>query len=147
MEKGIHRKLKKLFFVLAVIVFMLFLIFPFYWIFITSVKPESELYGKVVTYWPHEVILDAYKNLFGSFNFLKYMGNSLIVSLITTALTLVLALLAAYACCRYKFKGRKAVMGLFLCNNMFPTVLLMIPLYSIMRRMGILYTTSSLVLA
>lgn len=147
MEKGIHRKLKKLFFVLAVIVFMLFLIFPFYWIFITSVKPESELYGKVVTYWPHEVILDAYKNLFGSFNFLKYMGNSLIVSLITTALTLILALLAAYACCRYKFKGRKAVMGLFLCNNMFPTVLLMIPLYSIMRRMGILYTTSSLVLA
>ena len=42
--------------------FMVLLIFPFYWILITSIKPESELYGKVVTYWPHHITFAAYKN-------------------------------------------------------------------------------------
>ena len=127
--------------------FMVLLIFPFYWIFITSIKPESELYGAVVTYWPHHITFQAYKNLFASFNFLRYMKNSLIVAVVTTGTTLVLALLAAYAFCRFRFPGRKFLMGLFLCNNMFPTVLLLIPLYTIMRGWGVLYTPTALILA
>ena len=127
-------------------IFLIVLIFPFYWIFITSIKSESELYG-TVTYWAHNITFAAYKELFTSFNFIKYMGNSLIVAAITTIITLLFALLAAYAFCRYKFAGRKFLMGLFLCNNMFPTVLLMIPLYSIMRQMNILYKPASLILA
>ena len=127
--------------------FMVLLIFPFYWILITSIKPESELYGAVVTYWPHHISFVAYRNLFESFNFLKYMKNSLIVAVVTTATTLVLSLLAAYAFCRFRFPGRKFLMGLFLCNNMFPTVLLLIPLYAIMRGWGVLYTPTALILA
>ncbi|MEN6418824.1 MAG: carbohydrate ABC transporter permease [Clostridiaceae bacterium] len=127
--------------------FMVLLIFPFYWILITSIKPESELYGAVVTYWPHHISFAAYRNLFESFNFLKYMKNSLIVAVVTTATTLVLSLLAAYAFCRFRFPGRKFLMGLFLCNNMFPTVLLLIPLYAIMRGWGVLYTPTALILA
>lgn len=127
--------------------FMVLLIFPFYWILITSIKPESELYGAVVTYWPHHITFTAYKNLFESFNFIKYMKNSLIVAVVTTATTLVLSLLAAYAFCRFRFPGRKFLMGLFLCNNMFPTVLLLIPLYAIMRGWGVLYTPTALILA
>ncbi len=127
--------------------FMVLLIFPFYWILITSIKPESELYGAVVTYWPHHITFTAYRNLFESFNFIKYMKNSLIVATVTTATTLVLSLLAAYAFCRFRFPGRKFLMGLFLCNNMFPTVLLLIPLYAIMRGWGVLYTPTALILA
>lgn len=131
---------------LGLLIFLLILIFPFYWIFITSIKDEAELYG-AVTYWAHNISFAAYKELFTSFNFPKYMWNSLIVAIVTTVITLLFALLAAYAFCRYKFTGRKFLMGLFLCNNMFPTVLLMIPLYSIMRQMGLLYKPASLVLA
>ena len=124
-----------------------FLLFPFYWTFVTSVKPEKELYSEIVTYWPRDFSLDSYRRLFSDYNFLKPMANSLLVAALTTAISLTVSLLAAYAFSRYRFKGRKILMTMFLTNNMFPTVLLLIPLYSIMRKIGILYTPTSLVLS
>lgn len=56
-------------------------------------------------------------------------------------------LMAAYAFSRYQFTGRKVLMCTFLCNNMFPTVLLRIPLYTIMRKLGLLNSPVSLVLS
>ena len=126
---------------------LLFLLFPFYWTFVTSVKPEQELYGAIVTYWPKSLTFESYRKLFIDFNFLKPMGNSLLVAVITTVVTLLVSMLAAYAFSRYDFKGRKGFMVMFLTNNMFPSVLLLIPLYAIMRKMGILYTPTALVLA
>ena len=132
---------------LPLAVLLLFLVFPFYWTFITSLKPEKELYGNVVTYWPMHATVSSYQNLFTQFHFLQPMYNSFIVAIATTLLSLVVSVLAAYAFSRYRFKGRKAFMMLFLTNNMFPTVLLLIPLYSIMRNIGVLYTPLSLVLS
>ena len=132
---------------LPLFLLLLFLLFPFYWTFVTSIKPESELYGAAVTYWPQNVTMESYRNLFLKFNFLKPMGNSLLVAAVTTVVSLSVSLLAAYAFSRYRFAGRKAFMILFLTNNMFPTVLLLIPLYAIMRNMGLLYTPMSLVLS
>lgn len=126
---------------------LLFILFPFYWTFITSVKPEAELYG-AVTYWPKNFTWDAYKKLFTTtVDFLAAMKNSLIVATATTLVSLTASTLAAYAFSRYRFAGRKAMMALFLSNNMFPTVLLLIPLYSIMRKLGLLYTPGALILA
>lgn len=126
---------------------LLFILFPFYWTFITSVKPEVELYG-AVTYWPKNFTWDAYKKLFTTtVDFLAAMKNSLIVATATTLVSLTASTLAAYAFSRYRFAGRKAMMALFLSNNMFPTVLLLIPLYSIMRKLGLLYTPGALILA
>ena len=132
---------------LPLILLLLFLLFPFYWTFVTSIKPQSELYGRVVTYWPHNPTFEAYKSLFIDYNFLKPMGNSLIVAFFTTALTLFVASLASYSFSRFRFRGRRAFMILFLTNNMFPTVLLLIPLYAIMRKLGILYTPLALILS
>ena len=75
------------------------------------------------------------------------MKNSLLVAACTTLLTLVVATMAAYAFSRYDFVGRKVLMSIFLCNNMFPTVLLLIPLYSIMRKLQLLFTPVSLILS
>lgn len=136
-----------LFLYLPLILILLFLLFPFYWTFVTSIKPERELYGEVVTYWPREATFRAYRALFLDYNFPRPMTNSLIVALSTTVLTLFVATLAAYSFSRFRFRGRKAFMILFLTNNMFPTVLLLIPLYAIMRRLGILYTPLALVLS
>lgn len=133
--------------ILPLAIILLFLLFPFYWTFLTSIKPESELYGATVTYWPQSPTFEAYVKLFGKVNFLQPMTNSFIVAAITTILTLFVSLLASYAFSRFEFKGRKAFMILFLTNNMFPTVLLLIPLYSIMRTIGLLYTPWALVLA
>lgn len=133
--------------ILPLAALLLFLLFPFYWTFVTSIKPESELYGSVVTYWPQSLTLESYKKLFIDFNFLKPMFNSFVVAAITTVISLAVSTLAAYAFSRYRFKGRKIFMVMFLTNNMFPTVLLLIPLYAIMRNLGILYTPTSLVLS
>lgn len=142
---GVWRKVLTIY--LPVLVFLLFLLFPFYWTFLTSIKPESELYGLVVTYWTKNPTLGAYKKLFVDFNFLTPMKNSLIVAILTTLLTLFASTLAAYTFSRYDFKGKNFFMTLFLTNNMFPTVLLLIPLYTIMRNLNLLYTPTSLVLA
>ncbi len=126
---------------------LIFILFPFYWIFITSIKPEEELYG-AVTYWAKSVTWENYKNLFTTtVNFIAAMKNSFIAASLTTVVSLTASTLAAYAFSRYRFKGRRFLMAMFLSNNMFPTVLLLIPLYSIMRNLHILYTPWALVLA
>lgn len=133
---------------LPLLVIMVFILFPFYWTFVTSVKPEDELYGAVVTYWPQHITFDAYGKLFTTtVNFMEALKNSLIVAVATTLVSLTSSTLAAYAFSRYHFVGRKTLMSIFLCNNMFPTVLLLIPLYTIMRTLGLLYNPTSLVLA
>lgn len=132
---------------LPLAILLAFLLFPFYWTFVTSVKPEKELYGSIVTYWPQNITFESYRKLFVDFNFLQPMFNSFVVAAVTTILSLLVSVLAAYSFSRFRFKGRKAFMVLFLTNNMFPTVLLLIPLYAIMRNLGILYTPTSLVLA
>ncbi|MDX9784785.1 MAG: carbohydrate ABC transporter permease, partial [Spirochaetia bacterium] len=70
-----------------------------------------------------------------------------LVAALTTVISVTVSVLAAYSFSRYRFKGRKFLMSMFLTNNMFPTVLLLIPLYAIMRKIGILYTPASLVLS
>lgn len=126
---------------------LVFLLFPFYWTFVTSVKPEKELYGKNATYWPENFTFESYRRLFSDYNFIRPMTNSLVVASATTLVSLTVSLLAAYAFSRFQFRGRKFLMTLFLTNNMFPTVLLLIPLYAIMRKLGILYTPAALILA
>ena len=147
MEKEKFRLSRVLPIYIPLAAYLIFLLFPFYWTFVTSIKPEKELYSSVVTYWPNSTTFASYKKLFMSFNFFKPMINSLLVAVVTTIVSLAVSLLAAYAFSRYKFKGRKVLMAMFLTNNMFPTVLLLIPLYAIMRNMGILYTPTALVLS
>lgn len=144
-KKNVFVRFAVLYLPLAVL--LLFLLFPFYWTFVTSIKPEQELYGSIVTYWPQSMTGESYRKLFVEFNFLKPMYNSFVVAAITTILSLAVSVLAAYAFSRYEFRGKKGFMMLFLTNNMFPTVLLLIPLYAIMRSIGILYTPMSLVLS
>ncbi len=132
-------------FVLPLIIILLFLVFPFYWTFVTSIKTENELYG-ATTYWPKVITFESYTKLFTTtVNFFSAMKNSFIVAMLTSIVSLTVSTLAAYAFSRYRFAGRKALMLMFLSNNMFPTVLLLIPLYAIMRKLGLLYTHASLV--
>ena len=129
------------------VIFLLFLLFPFYWTFLTSIKSDAELHSLNVVYWPQQPSFQAYEHLFGQFNFLHPMKNSLIVAVITTVVSLTVSTLAAYSFSRFRFAGRKPLMVLFLTNNMFPNVLLLIPLFTIMRQIKLLYTPWALVLS
>jgi len=149
MEKTLQkRKLKRLVTLfIPILLFSIFTLFPYYWMFVTSVKTNADIYTTPLLYWPQNFTWENYKQLFGYFDFFKYMKNSLIIALGTTAVSLVVSTLAAYAFARYKFKGRKFFMMMFLSNNMFPIVLLMIPLYAIMRRLGLLYSYTGMIAA
>ena len=144
----LKRKLGRIFLLwVPLVIFLLFLLFPFYWTFVTSLKLPEELHSLKVIYWPQNPSFQAYSHLFGQYNFLHPMKNSLVVAVITTLISLSVSTLAAYAFSRFRFVGRKPLMVLFLTNNMFPTVLLLIPLFTIMRKMGLLYNPASLVLS
>ena len=133
--------------ILPLTLMLIFILFPFYWTFVTSVKPQAELLGPA-TYWPKQFTWDSYIKLFkGTVDFGAAMRHSFFVAAVTTIVSLTVSTLASYAFSRYRFPGRKFLMGLFLSNNMFPTVLLLIPLYSLMRKLGFLYKPISLILA
>ena len=132
---------------LPLLIMLVFLLFPFYWTIVTSLKSNADLYSSTVQYWPKHATLDAYRHLISQGNYLHPIKNSFIVAAVTTVISLTVSTLAAYAFSRFRFKGRKPLMILFLTNNMFPTVLLLIPLYTIMRKMSLLYTPWALVLS
>lgn len=134
-------------FYLAVAFFIIFALFPYIWTALTSLKPENELFTKGVHYLPKEVVFENYVNLFKRLRFQKYFGNSLIVAVVTTAFALTISSLAGYAFSRFRFNLRSTLMIIFVLTNMFPKILLIIPLFMIFRKLAFLDSYHGLVLA
>jgi multiple sugar transport system permease protein len=126
---------------------LIFALFPFCWTLITSIKPHKELFSFTFHYLPYSPTFENYIELFAKTSFADNMLNSFLVALATSFLSLAVSIMAAYAFSRFHFRGRIAIMVSFLTINMFPSVLLLIPLYSIMRMLGLLYTPLSLIFA
>lgn len=148
MKKTAKDRVKNFFLLyLPLLILLVFLLFPFYWTIITSLKSNADLYSSTVQYLPQHPTFEAYRHLISQNNFFHPLKNSFIVASITTVISLAVSTMAAYAFSRFRFKGRKPLMILFLTNNMFPTVLLLIPLYTMMRKVSLLYTPWALVLS
>lgn len=151
MKQSVNVTLKPLkrflFLVLPLILFLFFLLFPFYWTLVTSLKDSVELHSVPIVYWPAKPVFTSYQYLFTQFNFLHPLSNSFLIALATTLVSLFVSTLAAYAFSRFRFRGRNTLMTVFLLNNMFPTVLLLIPLFTIMKHIRLLYTPWALVLS
>jgi len=126
---------------------VLFALGPYLWMALTSIKRESTLFAADRTVLPAVVTLDNYVRLFSKTTFVENLGHSFVVALGTMALGLAVSVTAAYAFSRFRFAGRRVLMLQFLLINMFPIVLLIIPLFIIMRNLGLLDTHLSLVLA
>ena len=120
---------------------------PFVWMILTSLTPSERLSATGVSLSPAGWGLDNYARLFEQTSFLGNMGHSLIVAVGTVLLGLAVSVTAAYAFSRFRFRGRKAIMLQFLLVNMFPVVLLILPLFVLMRRLGILDTHLGLIIA
>jgi multiple sugar transport system permease protein len=122
-------------------------LFPFVWTFLTSIKPAVELYTSRVQYLPQQPTFDNYIRLFSTTTFGRYFLNSFIVATSSVALGLTVSTCAAYSFSRFRFRGRDQILFAFLIINMFPQILLLVPLFIIMRGLGILNTYFSLILA
>jgi multiple sugar transport system permease protein len=129
------------------LVIVLFALGPYLWMFLTSVRPEETLFAIGRTMLPDQLTIANYERLIGRTDFLANLGNSLIVASGAVIVGLTVSITAAYAFSRFTFTGRRPLMLVFLLINMFPVVLLIIPLFIIMRSFGLLDTHLGLVLA
>ena len=132
---------------LPVAVIVLFAMAPFAWMVLTSLTPTAALNATGVSVSPAGWSLDNYVRLLRQTSFLGNMMDSLIIACGTVLLGLAVAVTAAYAFSRFRFAGRKLLMLQFLLINMFPIVLLILPLFVLMRKAGILDTHFGLILA
>jgi len=120
--------------------------FPAIWILLTSLKTEAELVSKPITYWPLAPTLGNYAQAFTDQPLLKYLGNSLVVALVSTAVSLVVSAFAAYAIARLNLKRRQLILTCIVASSMFPLVTLLVPIFETMRTLGLLNTYTALVL-
>ena len=126
---------------------VLFAIGPYLWMFLTSIRPEKTLFAIGHTLMPDALTADNYVRLISRTGFLENLGHSALVASGAVVLGLSVSITAAYAFSRYHFFGRRLLMMTFLLINMFPVVLLIIPLFIIMKNLGILDSHIGLILA
>jgi multiple sugar transport system permease protein len=125
----------------------LFLFFPIYWLAISALKPNAELYRIIPTLIPQAPSLEHFATAFGRGNLLRHMANSLIVSGSAAALNTILAMYAGYSFAKFRYRGRRVVMMALLSAQVFPFGLLLISIYPILTEFGLLDTRLGLTLS
>ena len=117
-----------------------FALFPVYWVLITSLKPRSEIYSRTPDLWPSDPQWHEYPRVLGEGHVGRALMNSLIVAGATTVVCLIVGAMAAYALTRFDIPFKRVLMMLVLMTQMFPLVVLVIPLFVIMRNAELLGT-------
>ncbi len=107
----------------------LIVLFPFYWMIISSLKSLEEYRQSVPTFWPQRVLLSNYVDAFTTANLGTLFINTLYVGVVSTLLSLVITVLSAFAFARLEFKGRDTMFGLLLATMMIPGELFTITNY------------------
>ncbi|KPH77888.1 carbohydrate ABC transporter permease [Oceanobacillus caeni] len=126
---------------------ILFVLFPLYWMVITSLKTEGELFAKAQTFFPKELTWEHYfdpvNGIFASGSaFPQFFINSMIVSFVSMILCLVIGAYAAYSLARFKMKNNRSekISFLILTARMLPPIVVVIPMYLIMQQLGLINT-------
>lgn len=131
---------------LPILMIVAFAIAPYVWMVLTSIKPDADITVFPVRYLPQQVTFGHYQVLLEQTSFLGNLLNSLVIALGAVALGLFASIPAAYAFSRFRFRGRQVLMTQFLVINLFPVVLLIIPLFVMMRSLGLLDTHLGIIL-
>ena len=118
---------------------------PFWYMVVTSLKPQSYIFEIPPRLWPQEVTLGNYTTALGKDLFGLYFANSIFVAVASTALTVFVASLLAYAFARLDFPGREPLFYLFLLGMMIPPVMLIIPQFIVAKALGLFNTLFGLI--
>jgi multiple sugar transport system permease protein len=121
---------------IIILALALFMIFPFYWMIITSLKNNSEVISPTQTFYPTIVMWSNYVYVFQYFDFAEYMLNTIVVAAVSTLGTLITTILAGYAFGRLQFKGREALFMVFLTTMMIPGEMMVISNYITVASFG-----------
>jgi len=131
-----HYTGRVLFYIVLTVIFV-YIVFPFYWAFRSSVTPNGEMFVTPLHYWPNNPTLDHYLEVFSNGDFVIALRNSAVVAASTTLLSLFIGTVGAYALGRFKFRGRLPVMYLILSMTMFPAIAILGSLFDMVRRLGL----------
>ena len=131
------------------VVILIVLLFPLYWTLVTSLKTEQEIFQIPPTLWPNVLNTKSYTAQLdhGDFNMFRSFGNSLLISLGATVISVVLAVPASYGIAKYKFRFRKGVLLTFLVTQMLPVSVLLTPMFLMFTNMHLYNTWLSAILA
>ena len=120
-------------------------LFPIYWIFLTSFKTPLLINEKVPVFW-FSPTLENYRHLFDEFRFARILTNSLVITVSTTSVVIVLALLAAYALGRMDIRGGKHIALWMLSLRFMPPIAIVLPFFIVWQRIGLIDTYVGLIL-
>lgn len=125
------------------------LLFPLFWIVVTSLKTEKEIFQIPPTLFPRVLNTKSYvaQVATGDFNMFQSFGNSLVISVGTTLIAVVLAVPASYGIAKYHFKGKKAILLGFLVTQMLPVSVLLTPMFILFKNTHVYNTPVAAILA
>ena len=130
--------IKRFLYIVAVILLLTVMMFPFFWITVTSFKPSSEIFGATALHvFAEHPTLDNYRTVIDK-GILNSIKNSLVVSLSTTVYVAVVSSLSAYVLARCRFKGKALLMSLILGISMFPQMIIVGPIFNMFYKLDIL---------
>lgn len=125
---------------LFLVLFAAISIYPVITVFSISLRPGNQLQSTDLSIIPDNWTFAAYRQLFTDQPFLRWLGNSMIVSTMVTITGVVLASIGGYALSRFKFVGRQATMLAILTTQMFPATMLLLPLYIVIAKLHLVDT-------
>ena len=130
---------------LFLIVMALIVLFPFYWMIISSLKTLAEYRQAIPTFWPRELMWGNYREAWGAASLGRLFMNTLYVGVMSTLLSLVITVLSAFAFARLEFKGREALFGLMMASMMIPGELFTITNYLTVNQLGWMNSFTALI--
>jgi alpha-1,4-digalacturonate transport system permease protein len=139
-------KAGKIIYALAASALAFFTLFPVFWIVLSSFKPQTELFSVPMTLFPRYWTLGNYVSAFKLGNFFVYLSNTVIVTLSSTALTVIINIMSGYALSKYRFPGRDLVFTLMIAMLMVPLQVIMIPIFLQLKRMGLINSLLGLII-
>jgi multiple sugar transport system permease protein len=131
---------------LAILAYVVFALFPLFWLLKVSLTPNDLLYTEGVRMWPSRITFDHFAFVLKHSDFPIFFRNSLIVAGSTSIVVTLLASLSGYALSRFTFRGKYWIVGLMLLTQMFPLVMLVAPIFKILSPLGLTNSLTGLVI-
>ncbi len=142
-----RRPATTVFLYVLVIATLVVLLFPFYWMFVTAVRPGNELLSYPPRFFPGDGSFDAFLRVLRESNIFLWFRNSAIVTILTILVAVPISSLAGYAMSRFNYRGVRETGYLLLTARMLPASLLIIPLYAIFAQLGLINNFAALIIA
>jgi multiple sugar transport system permease protein len=126
--------------------FVIFALFPLFWLLKVSITPNDLLYSEGVRLWPSRATADHYASVIAHSQFPLFFRNSLIVATTTALFSTLFAAAAGYGFSRFQFRGKYWIVGLMLITQMFPLVMIIAPIFRLLKPLGLTNSLTGLVI-